>query len=130
MGTEARQMLIGWFRELGSASAAYLVALAGSAWALGHLPPGIARTSVILLPVLPGLYLVWRTAHLYRRCDEYVRLHILKAAAWAAGITAAWTMVYAFLELAGLPRLSIVWVVNVGWAVFVGQVVRFILSHR
>lgn len=130
METEARQMLVGWLRELGGASVAYVAALAGCAWALGHLPPGPARTSVVLLPLLPGLYLVWRTVRLHRRCDEYVRLRILEAVAWAAGITAAWTMVYAFLELAGLPRISIAWVGVVGWPVFVGQVVRFIASHR
>ena len=130
METEARRMLIGWVRELGSGVLAYALAVGGCAWALGHLVPGPIRTGLILLPVLPGLYLVWTTAHLYGRCDEYVRLRILVAVAWAACITAVWTMVYAYLELAGLPRLSASWVVTVGWAVFVGGMVRFIATHR
>jgi hypothetical protein len=130
MQTEARQMLIGWVRHLGGGVMTYLVACGASAWALSSLQPGPARTLVILLPVLPGVYLIWVTTHLYRTCDEYVRLRILQSVAWAAGITAVWTMTYAFLEVAGLPRLSVAWVSNVGWAVFVGLMLRFIATHR
>jgi hypothetical protein len=123
-------MMAGWLSYLGPAVLAYGAALGGCAWALGHLPPGSARTGVVLLPVLPGLAIVGITARLYGRCDEYVRRRILEAVAWAASTTAVWTMVYAFLELAGLPRLSAAWVVVVGWAVFVGLMLRFIATHR
>lgn len=130
MDTETRRMMIGWIRHLGGGVLIYVLAVGVSAWALASLEPGMLRTVVVLLPVLPGWYLIWVTARLYARCDEYVRLRILQAVAWAAIATAVWTMAYAFVELAGFPHLSVGWVLGVGWAVFVGRMLRFIATHR
>jgi len=127
---EVRRFLVEWLRHLGAGFLAYVTACAAAAWALSSLPPGTLRTMVVLLPVLPGCYLIWMAAHLYRRSDEYIRLRVLQAIAWAATVTAVWTMAYAFLELAGLPKLSLGWVSTVGWGIFVGWMVRLVVTGR
>lgn len=130
MKTETERMLTGWLRHFDGAMTAYLAALGVTAWALATRQAGVTRSALVLAPVLPGLYIMWITRRIYLRCDEYVRLSVLQAAAWAAAVTAVWTLVYAFLEIAGLPRISICWVLYVGWAVFVGLMLRFIATDR
>ena len=97
-------------------------------WASINLPYGVNRTILILTPILPGALIVAVAVWLYRACDEFIRLQILKAAAFAAILTALWTMAYAFLEFAGLPRLSMMWVGNVGWSVFILLMLRLKFS--
>jgi hypothetical protein len=70
--------------------------------------------------------LIGLTVRAYRRCDEFIRLRILQAAALAAIVVAVFSLVYFFLELLGLPHLSTAWISNVVWAVFVVTMLRLI----
>jgi hypothetical protein len=128
--SEGRRLLVEWLRHFGVGFLAYVTGCAAAAWALRALEPGALRTIVVLLPVLPGWFLIWTTARLYRRSDEYIRLCVLQSIGWAASLTAAWTMAYAFLELAGLPKLSLGWVSTVGWGIFCALMVRLVAAGR
>jgi len=44
-------------------------------------------------------------------------------------ITALWTLAYSYLEMIGFPRLSMMWVGNIGWLVFVILMVRLLLPR-
>jgi hypothetical protein len=130
MQTEIRQVLVGWMRQFGSVTAVYVAALATATWALTSVRAGPLRTAVILAPILPGLALIWLTVRAYGRCDEFIRLRILQAAALAAIVVAVFSLVYFFFELLGLPHLSAAWISNVIWAVFVVQMLRLIVMGK
>jgi hypothetical protein len=130
MQAETRQVLIGWMRQFGLATAVYVAALASATWALTSTPAGPLRTAVILGPIVPGLALIGLTVRAYGRCDEFIRLRILQAAALAAIVVAVFSLVYFFLELLGLPHLSAAWISNAVWAVFVVQMVRLIATGK
>ena len=87
---------------------------------------GPLRTAIILVPILPGLALIGLTVRAYGRCDEYIRLRILRAAAFAAVAVAALSLVYFYMELLGFPHLSTAWISNIVWAVFVAQMLRLV----
>jgi hypothetical protein len=54
-----------------------------------------------------GPLLIANAVRWYRRCDEFIRLRILQATAIAALVTAVWTLVYGYLEIAGLPQVNV-----------------------
>jgi hypothetical protein len=126
MQADTRQVLVGWIRQFGLAMFVYLAALTFAARALNALGAGPLRTAVILAPILPGLSLIWLTVRAYGRCDEFIRLRILVAAAISAIVVAALALFYFFFELLGLPHLSTAWISNIIWAVFLMQMVRLI----
>ena len=130
MQSETRRVLVGWMRQFGAVMVVYLAALATAIWALASVPAGSLRTSVVLAPILPGLALIGLTVRAYGRCDEYIRLRILQAAALAAIAVAALSLVYFYMELVGFPHLSTAWISNVVWAVFVAQMVRLIATGK
>jgi hypothetical protein len=130
MQAETRQALVGWMRQFGLAMAVYIATLATATWALTSVGAGPGRTALILAPILPGLALIGLTVRAYRRCDEFIRLRILQAAALAAIAVAVFALIYFFLELLGLPRLSAAWISNIVWAVFVAQMVRLIATGK
>jgi len=130
MQSDTRRVLVGWMRQFGAAMAVYLAALATAIWALTSVPAGPLRTSVVLAPILPGLALIGLTVRAYGRCDEYIRLRILQAAALAAIAVAALSLVYFYMELVGFPHLSTAWISNVVWAVFVARMVRLIATGK
>ena len=123
-----RQALVAWMRQFGATMAVYLAALAGATWALTSMPMGPMRIAVILAPILPGLALIGLTVRAYGRCDEFIRLRILQAAAVAAIGVAGLSLVYFFFELLGFPRLSTAWISNVAWAIFVAQMLRLLAT--
>jgi hypothetical protein len=125
-----QRILVSWLRLFGIGLIAYVAAVSAAACLSTVLGPGAVRNTAILLPLLPGLYLLGVTIRMYRRCDEYVRLRVLHAVAGAAVVTAAWTLVYAFLESVGLPRIDIGWVSNIGWAAFAVLMLRFMTTDR
>ena len=67
---------------------------------------------------------------LFRACDEYLRLKILRCIAVTAVIVAFATLAYFFLELLGWPRLSMLWVNLLGWSAFNAQMLLVILRAR
>ena len=84
----------------------YAVVLAASIKAGATMADGSLRTAIFLAPVLPFLLAVWAVIRQVRRSDEFIRLSTLQNIAIAAGVTAAWTFTYGFMENAGYPRLS------------------------
>ncbi len=130
MQSDTRRVLVIWRRQFGAAMAVYLAALAAAIWALTSLHAGPLRTAVILAPILPGLALIALTVRAYGRCDEYIRLRILQAAALAAIVVAALSLVYFYMELLGFPHLSTAWISNIVWAVFVAQMLRLIATGK
>jgi hypothetical protein len=130
MQSETRRVLVGWMRQFGAAMVVYLAALATAIWALTSVPAGPLRTSVVLAPILPGLALIGLTIRAYGRCDEFIRLRTLEAAAVSAIVIAVSSLVYFFFELLGFPHLSAAWTSNVVWAVFVAQMVRLIATGK
>ena len=97
-------------RELGGALAIYVAVLFGSLTLARGVDPGVARTALLLTPLVPVVLAVWAIARQFRRMDEFVRLQSLESVAIAAAVTAGWTLTYGFLENAGFPRLSMFWV--------------------
>jgi hypothetical protein len=130
MQTESRQVLIGWIRRLGLTLLVYLAALATATWTVTSVGAGPLRTALILVPILPGLALIGLTVRSYRLCDEYIRLRTLQAAAIAVLVVAVFSLIYFFLELLGLPRLSSAWFSNIIWLVFVAQMLRLIATGK
>jgi hypothetical protein len=106
--------------EFGGATALYLVVLFFSLRFAKPLDDGLARTLLLLSPMIPVALALWAFMRQLKRMDEFVRLRSLQALAIAGGITAGFSLTYGFLESAGLPRLSMftVWMVFGGsWAV-------------
>jgi hypothetical protein len=97
-------------RELGGALAIYVAVLFGSLTLAKGVDSGMARTLLLLTPLVPVILAVWAISRQFRRMDEFVRLQSLESVAIAAGITAGWTLTYGFLESAGFPKLSMFWV--------------------
>jgi len=107
--------------ELGAALVAYLLAVYGSVVAARPLEPGLARTLLVLVPVLPMAFAVWAVARHFRRMDEFQRLRSLEGVAIGAAITAGLSLTYGFLESAGFPKLSMFWVwpvMGFSWGLF------------
>jgi hypothetical protein len=125
-----RQVLQDWIRQFGLVMMVYIAAIATCAWASTVEVAGPVRTVLILTPILPGLALIGLTVRAYRLCDRIIQLRMLQAAALAAIVVAVFAMVYFFLELLGLPRLSTAWISNSVWAVFVAQMIRLIATGK
>jgi hypothetical protein len=130
MRSETREVLLGWIRMFGLAFLVYQVALGTAIWAFTSIPTGPVRTALIVAPSLPGLSLIGLTLRSYRLCDEYIRLRTLQAAAIAVLVAVIFSLVYSFLELLGLPRLSAAWFSNIIWLVFVPQMLRLIATSK
>src|ERR1700679_1731106 len=130
MLSETREVLTGWMRMFGIAFLVYLVALVSAFWAFASVPAGPLRTALLLAPILPGLALIGLTLRSYRLCDEYIRQRTLQAAAIAVLVIAVFSLVYSFLELLGLPRLSAAWFSNIVWVVFAAQMLRLVATGK
>ena len=107
--------------ELTSALLAYIGVLVCSIWLAKPMDEGLARTLILVSPVIPLLLAVWAIARHFARMDEFLRLRSLEGLAVAAGITAALSFTYGFLEGAGFPKLSMFWVWGVmgfSWALY------------
>ena len=99
-----------YFQELGGALAIYIAVLFGSLTVAKGIDSGVARTLLLLAPLLPVMLAVWAIARQFRRMDEFVRLRSLEGLGVAAAVTAGLSITYGFLESAGFPRLSMFWV--------------------
>jgi hypothetical protein len=96
--------------ELIGALLAYVVLLISAVLILEAEPPLVLRYLVALLPVLPIAYGMWAYRRFLRGIDELQRRIQLDGLAFAVGGTGLLTVAWGFLELAGLPRLSTLWV--------------------
>jgi uncharacterized membrane protein HdeD (DUF308 family) len=92
---------------------------------------GLARTIVLLSPMIGFALMIRAIARHVARIDEYQRLRMLESVALAFAITGAVTFSYGFLETAGFPKLSMfaVWIVlGASWGL-VG-IVRGVAARR
>ena len=96
--------------ELFSAMAAYMLALFGSISIAKGMDENLARTLLLITPIIPLMLAVWAIARHFRRMDEYMRLRSLESIAIGAAVTGALSLTYGFLESAGFPKLSMFWV--------------------
>jgi hypothetical protein len=117
-------------RGILSSQWAYWGSLAIAALSITYIPPGSIRTAVMLTPVLTALLCVSVAYWLYKDCDEYIRLRLLRCIAVTAIIVVFCTLAYFFLELLGFPRLSMLWVNLLAWSVFNVQMLFVILRSR
>lgn len=105
-----------YMRELMGSLALYTVLLMAAVRWGRPMDEGVARTLVLLSPMIGFGLALWAIARHFARVDEYVRRFLLESLALGAGITAGLSFTYGFLETAGFPRLSMftVWCVLCG----------------
>ena len=117
-------------RAVGYTQWAYWCSLAGALLSVNYIPPGSVRDIVIVTPALTAALCIATSFWVYEACDEYLKHNILRTVARTAIIVAAGTLVWFFLELAGVPRLSMLWINLAGWSVFNLQMLFAIFRSR
>lgn len=89
---------------------AYPLMLFLSSWLLRQYPSALWTPLVAVLPVVPVLFGLRAFLRFLNRLDEMQQKVQLNAIALAAGATAIICLTLGFLENAGLPMLSLIWV--------------------
>lgn len=96
-------------RELGLAMAAYVIVVLVSIRLVGGLDQPI-KTLVALAPLIPATLALFAYLRFLGRMDELGRRIQLEALAFGFGAAGMLTFAYGFLENAGFPQLSYIWV--------------------
>lgn len=96
-------------RELGLAMAAYVVVVLISIRLVGGLDQPI-KTVVAVTPLIPASLALFAYLRFLSRMDELGRRIQLEALAFGFGAAGMLTFAYGFLENAGFPELSYIWV--------------------
>ena len=96
-------------RELGIAMAAYVIVVLVSIKLVGGLDQPM-KTLVALTPLLPAGFALVAYLRFLNRMDELGRRIQLEALAFGFGAAGLLTFAYGFLENAGFPQLSYIWV--------------------
>ena len=96
-------------RELGLAMAAYVIVVLVSIKLVGGLEQPI-KTLVALTPLVPATLALFAYLRFLSRMDELGRRIQLEALAFGFGAAGMLTFAYGFLENAGFPQLSYIWV--------------------
>jgi hypothetical protein len=96
-------------RELGLAMAAYVLVVLVSIKLVGGLDQP-TKTLVALTPVVPAGFALFAYLRFLSRMDELGRRIQLEALAFGFGAAGMLTFAYGFLENAGFPQLSYIWV--------------------
>ena len=117
-------------RAVGYSQWAYWCTLAGAVLAMAYIPAGSVRNFVVVTPALTAALCVAASFWLYEACDEFHRVRILRAITRTAVVLAAGTLIWFFFELAGYPKLSMLWVNIAGWSIFNLQMLMVIFSSR
>jgi hypothetical protein len=99
-----------YLKEFGAAIGLYTVSVIVLMPLLPMMPPGIARYLVALLPMVPAILVVLAVVRQLGRMDELERKIQLEALGFGFSGTAIITLSFGFLENAGLPRPSWVFV--------------------
>jgi hypothetical protein len=105
--------------ELGAAITVYTAVLFGSVYIARSMAPGLARTLVVLLPLIPIALTAWAMVRQFARMDEFVRLRTLQTTAIVSAVTGGLSLTYGFLEGVGFPKISMFWVWGVMGATWV-----------
>jgi hypothetical protein len=102
----------------------YALLLIASVLLLPATPAGWLRVLVALLPVIPAVYGLAVIIGVVRGMDEFQQRIQLEAVAFSLIATALLTFTYGFLENAGFPPLSVIWVLPLIVALWgVGQLI-------
>jgi hypothetical protein len=117
-------------RAVGYSQWAYWCSLGGAVLAMAYIPAGSVRNFVVATPALTAALCVAASFWLYEACDEFQRVRMLRAITRTAVIMAAGTLMWFFFELAGFPRLSMLWVNIAGWSIFNLQMLMVVFSSR
>ncbi|HTX58044.1 MAG TPA: hypothetical protein VMH02_00105 [Verrucomicrobiae bacterium] len=118
-----------YFLTFAIAMAAYAAVLVASVTLVDRFEPhGIARYALLLAPLLPVAFIFLGAVRYLRDTDEFERRVATESLAAAAGVTAAFSVTYGFLESTGLPPLSAWWT----WSVLMCTwlVARLVLNRR
>ncbi|MBV7336826.1 cytochrome P450 [Chloroflexi bacterium TSY] len=89
---------------------AYPIVLFTSITLLKQYPDAAWRPIVAVAPVIPILFGLRAFLRALNQMDELQRRIQLNAIAFAAGATGMVTVTYGFLENAGFPQLSWIWI--------------------
>lgn len=96
-------------REFGLAMATYVVVVLVSIRFVGDLDQPL-KTIVALTPLIPAGFALVAYLRFLNRMDELGRRIQLEALAFGFGAAGMLTFAYGFLENAGFPQLSYIWV--------------------
>ena len=96
-------------REFGVAMAWYVLVVVASISLMSGLGQPI-KTVVALAPLIPATFALVAYLRFVSRMDELGRRIQLEALAFAFGAAGMLTFAYGFLENAGFPQLSYIWV--------------------
>ena len=99
-----------YLRRWGAAMAGYLVLLPATLVMLTHFPAAPWRYAMVLLPVVPLAGLTVAGLQYLRETDEFQRRIHLDALGLGFAGGSLVTLSYGFLQLAGLPTVSWLWV--------------------
>ena len=96
-------------RELGLPMVAYVIVVLVSIKLVGGLDQP-TKTLVALTPLIPATLALFAYLRFLSRMDELGRRIQLEALAFGFGAAGMLTFAYGFLENAGFPQLSYIWV--------------------
>jgi hypothetical protein len=96
-------------REFGVAMAWYVIVVLASISVLGDLGQPF-KTFVAVAPLIPATFALFAYLRFVSRMDELGRRIQLEALAFGFGSAGMLTFAYGFLENAGFPQLSYIWV--------------------
>lgn len=116
------------FRPLLIPLAIYLALLAGVVLILDAYPDSPWRYLIVLTPMIPGAFIAVRLVKLTRQLDELSRKVIYESIAITFAITLFLLLALGLLEMAGMPRLSSLYIG--GFMLAVWMVAKLILSRR
>lgn len=98
-----------YYREFTIAIVAYVILVAASVYGLNRGIEGFAKYLVAVVPAVPVAGVFIAAVRWLRNTDEYQRQNTITSLAIAGGLTALIEVTYGFLEIAGLPKMS-VWI--------------------
>jgi hypothetical protein len=96
-------------REFGISMAAYVIAVSVTVRLTPDVDPAL-RVPFVLIPLIPSAFALRAYLRFLGRMDELGRRIQLEALAIGFGAAGILTFAYGFLENAGFPQLSYVWV--------------------
>lgn len=88
----------------------YTILLFLSIWVLQKIATSPWRIPVAVLPAVPLLFVVWSAIRFIRKMDELQKTIHLEAVTFSFLVTTVVTLTYGFLENAGLPHVSVLYV--------------------
>jgi len=119
--------------QFGFAMLAYLMVLVGSVTVVDANPESGWRYWVAVLPVLPAGIVIWLVVRQLGRLDEVQKRTQMQAIGFSLAATGLVTFGYGFLEGAGLPHLSSIFVLpmmSVFWGLgLLGLALRYRLRR-